>query len=112
MIKRAVHLNTSSLFILNFPHFVLFYHLPKLYKVAYIYNFQGRGGQGAIHVFPVGPPGNDLVNNEFTIAVSAVGQNGTVPCDHVISSSVITSGLRNGNNITATNMVNLSNFQH
>ncbi|XP_053392496.1 proprotein convertase subtilisin/kexin type 4-like [Mercenaria mercenaria] len=69
---------------------------------------KGRGGQGAAHIFPVGASGNELANNEYTITVVAVGQNGTVPSDSVISSSVITSGLRNGNNLTADFMVTTS----
>ncbi|XP_053391077.1 furin-1-like [Mercenaria mercenaria] len=69
---------------------------------------KGRRGLGAVQVFPVGSPGNELANNEYTITVSAVGQHGTVPSDSVVSASVLTSGLRNGNNITADSMVTTS----
>ncbi|XP_053392499.1 proprotein convertase subtilisin/kexin type 4-like [Mercenaria mercenaria] len=69
---------------------------------------KGRRGLGAVHVFPVGPTGNELANNEHTITVSAVGQHGTVPRDSVISASVLTSGLLSGNNLTADSMMTTS----
>ncbi|XP_053392501.1 uncharacterized protein LOC123563904 isoform X2 [Mercenaria mercenaria] len=69
---------------------------------------KGRRGLGAVQVFSVGSAGNELANNEYTITVSAVGQHGTVPSDSVVSASVLTSGLRDGNNISANSMVTTS----
>jgi hypothetical protein len=77
------------------------------YFFAYQYNFKGRHGLGALLVFPAGPEINELMNSEYTITVGAVGKNRTIPTDHIITSAVLTSGLHDGNNLTAQNMVNL-----
>ena len=55
---------------------------------------------------------NDLMNNEYVITVAAVGMNKTIPREHLITSAVLTSGLHDGNNITASNMVTTTTIFH
>lgn len=66
---------------------------------------KGRHGFGSIHVVPSGPPGNGLSNNIYTITVNSIGKNGTVPEYTYVDASVLTSGLGDGHNLTASYMV-------
>lgn len=61
----------------------------------------GRRDLGIIYLVPTGTTGNGLSNNIYTITVGGIGSFGTVPSDATVDASVITSGLTEGNNITA-----------
>ncbi|XP_053389948.1 neuroendocrine convertase 2-like isoform X2 [Mercenaria mercenaria] len=65
----------------------------------------GRNGLGAIYTFPAGPVGNGLSNTNNTITVNSIGIQGIIPDDAQIDASVLTSGLWQGNNLTASDMV-------
>ncbi|XP_053380568.1 neuroendocrine convertase 2-like isoform X1 [Mercenaria mercenaria] len=68
----------------------------------------GRRGLGIIYVFPAGPVGNGFANSIYTTAVNGVGQYGRIHKDSTLSASVITSGLTDGSNITASYMLTTS----
>ncbi|XP_053380046.1 proprotein convertase subtilisin/kexin type 4-like [Mercenaria mercenaria] len=66
----------------------------------------GRHGLGTIHVVPSGPPGNGLANSIHTITVNSMGRHGTISTySYDIDASVLTSGLGDGQNLTAYSMV-------
>ncbi|XP_053389301.1 neuroendocrine convertase 1-like, partial [Mercenaria mercenaria] len=69
---------------------------------------KGRRGLGSIYVVPAGPCGNELSHNIHTISVNSIGRYGTQPYDAVLDSSVLVSGLREGNNLTASTIVTAS----
>ncbi|XP_053380575.1 proprotein convertase subtilisin/kexin type 4-like [Mercenaria mercenaria] len=61
----------------------------------------GRKGFGVVYLVPAGPVGNGLSNNNNTITVNSVGRQGTIQDGAYTDTSVITSGLGQGNNLTA-----------
>ncbi|XP_053391399.1 proprotein convertase subtilisin/kexin type 6-like [Mercenaria mercenaria] len=83
-----------------------FDHLDLATREALAYGVgSGRNGLGAIYTFPAGPVGNGLSNTNNTITVNGIGINGTIPDGALTDASVLTSGLWQGNNLTASDMV-------
>ncbi|XP_053390866.1 proprotein convertase subtilisin/kexin type 6-like [Mercenaria mercenaria] len=68
----------------------------------------GRRGLGTIYVVPAASCGNEFSNNIHTITVNSIGRYGTKPFDVLLDASVLVSGLRNGNNLTASTVVTAS----
>ncbi|XP_053391401.1 proprotein convertase subtilisin/kexin type 6-like [Mercenaria mercenaria] len=69
---------------------------------------KGRRGLGTIHVVPAGSYANVLSNNIHTITVNGVPSLGKRRSKVVIDSSVLVSGLSDGNNLTSSSMVTTS----
>ncbi|XP_053380524.1 proprotein convertase subtilisin/kexin type 6-like [Mercenaria mercenaria] len=65
----------------------------------------GRRGLGKIYVVSAGPSGNELTNNIYTITVNGIGRHGTLPQHICGDTSVLVSGLSDGNTLTSTYMV-------
>ncbi|KAH3774429.1 hypothetical protein DPMN_175811 [Dreissena polymorpha] len=71
-------------------------------------SINGRYGRGSLYLFPSGELGNGLANNPFTIVVSSVGYNGSVPNTVSNSAAVLTSAMSAGKSVNTKSLMTTS----
>lgn len=72
---------------------------------------EGRNDRGRIYVVAAGPIGNELTNNINTITVNGMSKNGYIPKKTHLDTSVLTSGLADGNSLTSSYMFTTTSYE-